>query len=200
MVPSHEREHRDRLSYPEAMPTLRRLVCLALAATSLAASSQALHLIPIPREVAPTALQPIPQGIRVTCATCFTDHDDEFTSQDLSQSLAARSIPTNGNVTVALLRVPTLGGLPPEAQPEGYTITPGSGGLTLTAATAAGLFYAAQTVKQLIEGDGTARGPASGHRPRLARDEVSRPARRSFARPGAYPGLSETSDPAALVL
>ena len=41
-------------------------------------------------------------------------------------------------------------------QPEGYTITPGPNSLTLAAATPTGLFYAAQTLKQLIVGDGPA--------------------------------------------
>jgi hexosaminidase len=39
-------------------------------------------------------------------------------------------------------------------KPEGYTITPGANSLTLSAATATGLFYAAQTLKQLILNDG----------------------------------------------
>ncbi len=38
-----------------------------------------------------------------------------------------------------------------EMRPEGYTIASTPSTLTLTGATAAGLFYAAQTVKQLIE-------------------------------------------------
>ena len=141
------------------MPTRRlaRLIAANLAAVTIAAHPQALHLIPLPREVAAAARQAIPQGIRITCASCFTDHEDEFTAQDLTQSLAVRSIPATGSFTVTLSRVTSLAGLPPEAQPEGYTITPaGSAGLTLAAATPAGLFYAAQTLKQLIEGDGQA--------------------------------------------
>jgi hexosaminidase len=39
---------------------------------------------------------------------------------------------------------------------EGYTITPGPNSVTLAAGSAAGLFYAAQTLKQLIEHDGAA--------------------------------------------
>ena len=140
--------------------TIRRFpACLTLAC-SLAAGFQSnaqtsvVHLIPIPREITPAALQPIPQGLRITCASCFTDHDDEFTSQDLTQSLAARGIATSGPFSVTLARSASLTGLPPEAQPEGYTITSTPTGITLTAASATGLFYAAQTLKQLIINDG----------------------------------------------
>jgi hypothetical protein len=74
---------------------------------------------------------------------------------DLSDSLAARHIATAGPFTVQLQRSQNTG-LPAEAQNEGYTITPGQNSITLTAATSAGLFYAAQTLKQLIVGDGPA--------------------------------------------
>jgi len=148
------------------MRTLSRLAAITLAAAAftgfpVTAHAQTLPLIPIPREVQTPpagALQPIPQGVHISCTSCFTDHDDEFTAQDLTESLAARGIPSTGNYTVVLARVPTLAGIPTEGQSEGYTITPssaaGQGALTLTASTAAGLFYAAQTLKQLIEGDG----------------------------------------------
>jgi len=36
-------------------------------------------------------------------------------------------------------------------KPEGYAIIPDGRGLALTAASASGIFYALQTVKQLIE-------------------------------------------------
>ncbi len=41
-----------------------------------------------------------------------------------------------------------------EMKAEGYMIAASGGGLTVIADTAAGVFYGAQTVKQLIEGDG----------------------------------------------
>ena len=130
------------------------LLVFALAAKAQTGGQSGPHLIPTPREITPAALQPIPQGLRITCATCFTDRDDEFTSQDLTQSLAARGIATSGPFTVALIRTASLAGLPPAAQPEGYTISSTPSGVTLTAASAAGLYYAAQTLKQLIVNDG----------------------------------------------
>jgi len=125
---------------------------VALAAIPLA-NAQSLHLIPAPREVVTGASQPIPQGVKINCSSCFTDSVDGFTVQDLTQSLAARSISATGTFVVQLTRVETL---PDEMKPEGYTITPGTNSVTLAAGSSAGLFYAAQTLKQLIEHDGAA--------------------------------------------
>jgi hypothetical protein len=114
-------------------------------------TAQNLALVPIPRQLQAGAVQPLPQGLRITCNSCFTDTEDNFTVQDLIQSFASRSIATSGPFTVQLTRVQTL---PDEMKPEGYTITPGPNTLTLSATTSAGLFYAAQTLKQLVVNDG----------------------------------------------
>jgi hexosaminidase len=114
---------------------------------------QSLHLIPTPRVAQPGTLQPIPQGVRITCNSCFTDAEDNFTVKDLTQSLAERSIAATGSFSIQLTRVQTL---PDEMKAEGYTITPGTNSVTLAAGSSAGLFYAAQTLKQLIENDGAA--------------------------------------------
>jgi hypothetical protein len=135
------------------MPRFLATAVLAVASASIAASAQTLHLLPMPRELQAGSTQAIPQGVRITCSSCFNDPADNFTVQDLTQSLAARSIPTTGGFTVQLSRVQTL---PAEMQAEGYTITAGASSLTLSAASAAGLFHAAQTLKQLIEHDGSA--------------------------------------------
>ncbi len=115
--------------------------------------AQTLHLLPAPRQVQPGTVQTVAQGVRFTCASCTTDAADAFTVQELTQTLAERGIPTNGPYTISLSRVQTL---PPEMQAEGYTITPGANGLALAATSATGLFYAAQTLKQLLEHDGSA--------------------------------------------
>jgi len=125
---------------------------VALAAVPMA-HAQSLHLIPAPRQVVSGTSQPIPQGVKINCSSCATGSEDSFTVQDLTQSLAARSISTAGTFVVQMTRVQTL---PDEMKPEGYTITPGTNSVTLAASSAAGLFYAAQTLKQLIEHDGTA--------------------------------------------
>ena len=132
---------------------LRLLATGLLASKAALAPAQSLHLIPTPREVHTTATQPMAPGVRVVSAS--SDPSDRFTAEDLTQTLAARQISTSGAFTIQLIRG-TVASLPAEAQAEGYTIAPGSGGLVVTAPTAAGLFYGAQTVKQLIEGDGSA--------------------------------------------
>ena len=111
------------------------------------------HLIPMPRELQAGAVLPIPSGVRIVCASCSTDAQDRFTEQDLESVLASRSIATTGTFTITLTRVTTLAAA---MVAEGYTITPAANGLTLAAQSGAGLFYAAQTVKQLIEGEGDA--------------------------------------------
>ncbi len=109
------------------------------------------HLIPAPRELSGTSIQPLPQGVRILCSS--GDPADTFTAQDLTRDLAARHIATAGAFTVQLVRG-AVANLPAEGQAEGYTISAGQNTLTLKAPNAAGLFYAAQTVKQLITGEG----------------------------------------------
>jgi hexosaminidase len=142
------------------MQLARLLYGMTLLLPSLAVAQSAeptLHLIPMPREIRATSAQPIQNGVRIVgeSANPGLSSEDLFTSQDLAQSLAERNISLNGPFTIQLTRTQTLPpGLPPEARLEGYTITPGPNSLTLAAATSTGLFYAAQTLKQLIEHDG----------------------------------------------
>ena len=158
---------------------MRKLtLVLALAATSVpvaVVSAQALHLIPQPRFTAPSNILPLPQGIRLTCATPC-DPEDAFAIADLRQTLTDRGIPTTeaanaphvlvtrfstptGRQTYAdsLTPAPTVApsALPAEMAAEGYAIIPDRDGLALTAQTSTGVFYALQTVKQLILGSGT---------------------------------------------
>ena len=114
----------------------------------------------MPRVFQQTQPQPIPHGLRIVCTSCASDAEDHFAEQDLVRHLASRSIDvvespatTTGAFTIQLVRDKTL---PTEMQAEGYTITPGANTLTLTAASSAGLFYAAQTLQQLIVQDGPA--------------------------------------------
>ena len=129
------------------------IAALVAIASAPLVSAQSLHLIPAPREVVTGTSQPISQGVKINCSSCFSDPEDNFTSQDLNQSLGARSISTSGPFVVQLTRVQTL---PDEMKAEGYTITPGTNSVTLAASSSAGLFYAAQTLKQLIVQDGAA--------------------------------------------
>src|SRR5580700_10248211 len=109
-----------------------------------------LHLIPTPREVSFKGDQPL-TGITVDCPNCGAD--DQFAASDLRDELAARGIPAGDGLRITLQR---LGQHPDSTftdamRPEGYTIVSAPGVLTLTGATGPGVFYAAQTVKQMIE-------------------------------------------------
>jgi hypothetical protein len=139
------------------------------------ARAQALKLIPIPREVSAGAVQSLSGGLQVHCAApCAAE--DTFAIDDLKTWLAAQGIPVNATSPVNLLVArygmpiaqpiysdslpqPLPGGaaaadMPDEMKPEGYAIIPDGKGLALTAASDAGIFYALQTVKQLVTGYG----------------------------------------------
>jgi hypothetical protein len=139
------------------------------------AKAQALELIPIPREVSAGAVQSLSGGLQVHCAApCAAE--DTFAIDDLKTWLAAQGIPVNATSPVNLLVArygtpiarpiysdslpqPLPGGaaaveMPDEMKPEGYAIIPDGKGLSLTAASDAGIFYALQTVKQLVTGYG----------------------------------------------
>ena len=152
---------------------------LSLIATALAfalpASAQTLHLIPAPREATPAATLPLTNGIRVDCATPC-DPQDAFAIADFKSFMASRNIPTTespsaphifttrfntdlGRATYAeslppAQQSPKPTAMPPEMVAEGYVILPDHDGIALTAQTPAGIFYALQTVKQLVVGNG----------------------------------------------
>ncbi|MDW5266872.1 MULTISPECIES: beta-N-acetylhexosaminidase [Acidobacteriaceae] len=128
-----------------------------LALTTFASAQSSIKLIPMPREVHATADVPLPDGVRIVCeAPC--SEEDHFAATDLGTSLQERnisSVSTSGLV-IELTRLANhpAEGFTAEMKPEGYVISASRNTLTVTAATAEGLFYGAQTVKQLIVGDG----------------------------------------------
>ena len=145
------------------------LSIIFLTGTSL--DAQSIKLIPVPREVRPTAAISLTNGIEVTCASPC-DPEDAFAVSDFNTSLAARGITVSpGAAThILVLRYSTnlgrptyrdslAGGGDPEMpaamKSEGYVIIPDGKGLALTADSASGIFYALQTIKQLITGNGT---------------------------------------------
>ena len=122
------------------------VLSLAITSTALAQA----HLIPMPRAVSAKGDVPL-TGVTILCDAC--DSDDTFAADDLRAEFTARHIPSGPGITIKLQRLaqhPDPNFL--EAmKPEGYTITSAPGTLTLTGATASGVFYAEQTAKQLIE-------------------------------------------------
>jgi hypothetical protein len=155
-----------------APPFLSVLLCLpVLTALTLPATAQPLHLIPIPRELRPATDLPLTSGLQVSCsAPC--DPEDAFAVEDFKTFLTSRGISSSASAPTHILVTrygsplsksiyadalpPNTASEPPVAiQPEGYAIIPDKQGLALTGFTASGVFYALQTIKQLIDGDGT---------------------------------------------
>jgi hexosaminidase len=131
----------------------------ALLALSTFASAQASpRLIPIPRELHAGTNQPLPHGVRIVCPSCAPGSDDQFAADDLAATLKARNVPVNDpdGFAIELTRLAThpVSGFTDEMKPEGYIIATTPTGLTVVGATAEGVFYGAQTVKQLIDGSG----------------------------------------------
>lgn len=145
------------MRYRKPMNFLRLAVLQGAVASFLVvgAAAQTVKLIPMPREVRPSADRPVLAGVHVVCSGCSAE--DQFTANDLIQTLAQRGAAAgSGTEALAIQLVHSEGaGLPggfDEAmRAEGYRIEPTSAGLTVTGATTEGLFYGAQTVKQLIE-------------------------------------------------
>lgn len=115
------------------------------------------HLVPMPREVAAKPDQPVTL-IEVLCPAC--DADDAFAAQDLRDTLASRGIPLGaGGLRITLQRLAQNPDprFTDAMKAEGYTIASAPNALTLTGATPSGVFYAAQTAKQLFTTDAAGR-------------------------------------------
>jgi hexosaminidase len=142
--------------YRNEMQLYRLAILLALALPGAACAKQPLqqqplHLIPMPREVKPLPDVPL-NGVTIVCPAC--NAEDVFAADDLRQTLAERGVTTGpGAVRIVLQRLAQHpdSSFTNAMKPEGYTIAFANNTLTLTGATAAGLFYAAQTATQLIE-------------------------------------------------
>ena len=105
----------------------------------------------MPRQI--TNVQELPlNSVTVVCTGC--NAEDAFAASDLRETLADRGIPTGPGLRIVLRRLAQHPdeSFTEEMRAEGYTIRYASRTLTLTGATGAGLFYAAQTAKQMIEG------------------------------------------------
>ena len=151
-----------------------RSVALLLAATAVSAAAQSpLTLIPVPREVRSGTAQSLMQGVQITCvAPCPAE--DAFAVDDLKSYLASLGVAVNATSpsTILVTRYGTPlsrsilaeamhgkasdapADFPAEMKAEGYAIIPDGKGLAITAGSDAGIFYALQTVKQMIFGFG----------------------------------------------
>ena len=122
-------------------------LCLLAAVT---VEAQTMPLIPMPRELRAGETITLASGVHVSCAGCGAE--DQFTADDLSQTLETRGVAKGAGVEVQFVRAAQLPrGFDEAMRDEGYTIACSRSAVTVTAMSAAGLFYGAQTVKQMVE-------------------------------------------------
>jgi hexosaminidase len=133
------------------------LVCAAgaVAQPSAAPTCADLRLVPAVREC--TAVKVVPIGTAGVRILSEKNAEDEFTTKDLELWLGNRGIKHGLEQSTAIRFERVSGESAKELSAksdEAYGIAPAAGGLTVTAATGAGIFYGSQTVKQLIRGSG----------------------------------------------
>ena len=143
-------------------------ILLAISAGALHAAVDP-HLVPRPREITVGAIQPLGRPIVIEAAA---NADDRFAAKDLAESLMERGFraaagPGEGyRIVLSRLDTPlarsVLGqyglAFDDAMKREGYVVVVGKEMTHVIAATAAGVFYGAQTVKQLVRTDGGSHG------------------------------------------
>jgi hexosaminidase len=153
-----------RLSFSLASLFLTCTV-IPLAQTGNPPACADLHLIPAAREC--TEIKLVPIGESGLLVSAGKSAEDEIAVKDLEESLQSRDIRLSEHqgVPIRLERADTGPAkellsfhrlrFDPSMAEEGYVIVPdGAHGLAVVAETSAGLFYGAQTVKQLVRGSG----------------------------------------------
>src|ERR1039458_7719132 len=135
----------------------------AQTAPAAAPSCDGLRLVPAPREC--TAVQAISIGGIGFLVTAEKNAEDQFAVEDLIEDRLGKRIVRSdapfirleraqSELAQALLAANHLS-FDPAMHDEGYILVPdGQGGLAVIAETSAGIFYGAQTAKQLIRGSG----------------------------------------------
>jgi hexosaminidase len=141
------------------------LLCLCLAIQSAAAQTD-LRLIPQPREMRVEGSVAVASGITISRPA---NSEDRFAALDLTNALKDRGVrvitgETGPGTRVVLMRADAPAArtvlrrhtltLDSAMRDEGYVITPDGNRIVVIGATSAGVFYGAQTVKQLVSGDG----------------------------------------------
>ena len=125
-----------------------------------------LRLIPQPREIELEGSISIRSGITIARPA---NSEDRFAATDLTNAFKERGIRNTSAETgpgprVVLMRLDATGArsvlrrhsltFDPAMRDEGYVITPDGNRIVVIGATSAGVFYGAQTVKQIVSGDG----------------------------------------------
>jgi hexosaminidase len=147
---------------------LAAILLSAAPAVAQAPSVAPLPLIPLPRELAVLDTQPLTKGFFIT-PTASTD--DRFAARDFIDAMRTRDVlvrgaPVEGVVRVQLLRAQTAAGkealrttgltLDAAMRDEGYVLRTTRNRVVIVGASASGVFYGVQTLKQLVDGEGKA--------------------------------------------
>lgn len=125
-----------------------------------------LALIPMPREIRAVKDMPLAQGVAILAAGA--DPEDKFAAQDLASALKERGIGAQAGgkskIRIVFLRRKTKQAadilarahvsFDPVMRDEGYVLVTDGDATYDIAATGAGIYYGAQTLKQLIVGNG----------------------------------------------
>jgi hexosaminidase len=158
------------------MPRYSLPIALALLACGATTMRAQLDLIPKPREATALGTLPLRGGIVIDPPGAA---DDRFAANDLAVELRNRGITVRSGggraadsaalgraVRVSFLRSSSREAqrllaahnlaFTPAMNEEGYAIVSDGSRLTVVGATAAGVFYGTQTLKQLVEGSGAA--------------------------------------------
>lgn len=127
-------------------------------------SAQQLYLVPQPREARAERSVTLARGLEIVIPG---DSADAFAARDLREYLHQAGVPVatrTSSARITLLRASTSAArallarenvaFTDAMRAEGYVIVPDGATLTVIGATAPGVFYGAQTVKQLVEGRG----------------------------------------------
>ena len=166
----------DTSSHRKALSCLAIFLCGIAGSRALAAEAgradqalpQKLLLIPAPREAVFRASCPLAHGLGISVPGA--DREDRFAADDLAGTLRQRGIAVTRREDrlprVVLLRsrtslaravlARTKLAFEPAMHEEGYAIVWQGNALYVIGETAAGVFYGAQTVKQLVRGYGKA--------------------------------------------
>ena len=141
------------------------LILLSVFLATSSAAQTDLHLIPQPREMQVEGSVSLPA---ITIARP-ANAEDRFAATDLANTLKERGIrvvsgETGPGPRVVLMRADASPAqsvlrrhsitLDPAMKDEGYVITPDGNRIVVIGTTSAGVFYGAQTVKQIVSGDG----------------------------------------------
>jgi hypothetical protein len=154
---------------PSIMIAPRLLPALLVVIAASAGGQPDAHLIPKPREIITGELAPLGKDIVVVPGA---DEDDRFAARDLVDALKMRGLkPSLGagkGYAISFLRL----GSPlatknldqnklafsDEMKTDGYVLISAKNETVVIAASAVGIFYGAQTVKQLVRTDGAQAG------------------------------------------